>query len=62
MPQFIYCYDEDLKKKLINNGFKCLKSQVVDSSEVWIFVCDKGKFSRLDFDMSKLSLSNRLTF
>ena len=57
MNKFIYCLDEDLKNKLIKQGFKLLKED--DKGATFVF-SDKIKFDKVD--KSKYLFTNRLTF
>lgn len=56
---FIMCLDDNLKKKLISNGFKLLK----DNKSQAIFLFDKNKqFNFESVDKKKFLFTNRLTF
>ena len=50
MNKFIYCLDEDLKNKLIKQGFKLLKED--DKGATFVF-SDKIKFDFTKVDKAK---------
>lgn len=56
---FIYCLDEELKRKLINKGFKLLKED--DERAVFIF-SNKVNFDFNNVDKTKFLFTNKLTF
>lgn len=56
---FIYCVDKELKKELIDKGFKLLKEDDNGST----FVLDKAiKFNFNEIDRNKFIFTNKLTF
>lgn len=56
---FIYCIDEQIKRDLLNIGFKLL-NQDKDKA---VFIMDKNlKFNFDKVDKSKILFTNRLTF
>ncbi|MDD2495963.1 MAG: hypothetical protein PHE29_12320 [Tissierellia bacterium] len=59
MNKFIYCLDEDLKNKLIKQGFKLLKED--DKGATFVF-SDKIKFDFNNVSKNKFMFTNRLTF
>lgn len=56
---FIYCLDEELKRKLINKGFKLLKED--EKQAVFIF-SSKVNFDFNNVDKTKFLFTNKLTF
>lgn len=55
---FIYCFDDNLKDKLIKNGLKLFK----EDENGAVFVFDKLKFNFEGVDEKKYFITNKLTF
>lgn len=58
---FIYCFDDNLKTKLLNNGFKIFKGTAVKDGCVFIYD-KKLKFDFNCIDKSKFIICNKLKF
>ena len=59
---FIYCFDEELKNKLIQQNYKMINKP--NNQNYWVFINNKKKldFDFTDVDTSKFKLSNKLNF
>ena len=59
---FIYCFDEELKNKLLKHNYKMIDKPTNQS--YWVFINNKEKldFDFSDVDASKFKLSNKLNF
>ncbi len=55
---FVYCFDQNLKDKLIASGLMVLK----EDENKTVFVFDKMKFNFKGVDNSKFIITDRLTF
>jgi hypothetical protein len=55
---FVYCLDDELKRKLLKNGFKLLNEY--DGKAVFLF--EKSKFDFEKVDKSKFLITNKLNF
>lgn len=55
----IYCFDNELKQKLLNNGYKILPKFNIENGCVF---ADVGKFDFTTIDKSKYKFTNRLNF
>ncbi len=56
MKKYIYCYDEDVKNKLIMRGFRLLNTQNATSGNIYVFKNDTSLFNR-DFTVDTIKQS-----
>lgn len=56
---FIYCYDEELKSKLLKRNYKMIDKP--NNQNYWVFI-NNGKFDFSGIDPSKFKMSNKLNF
>jgi len=56
---FIYVYSENIKNKLIANGFTFIKEVVYGNKQAFLFANNGQK---LTFNQGEITYSNKLTF
>ena len=57
--KFIYAYDNETKEKLLDEGYKLMTIQLINSKETFVFL-NNGK--KLNFDNMNINLTNKLMF
>ena len=56
---FIYTYSEEVKNKLISNGFTFIRKVVYGNKQAFLFA---NNGSKLTFNQGEVTYSNKLTF
>jgi len=65
MDRFLYCFDEQLKIKLIKNGFKLINETTFYNKNAWIFENNEKVLKFVNFDLSnknKYVVTNMMNF
>lgn len=57
--KFIYAYDNETKEKLLDEGYKLMTTQIINSKETFIFL-NNGK--KLNFESENVKFTNKLMF
>lgn len=57
--KFIYVYDNETKKKLLDNEYKLITTQIINSKETFVFL-NNGK--KLNFESENVKFTNKLMF
>ena len=64
--QFLYCFDKDLKKRLVEEGWRLLKTQKNhEGQDYFVFLATPENVYHFSFnteDEKKYTFSNKLTF
>lgn len=61
--KFVYCLDEQVKEKLVTNGFKLLRPCSVNNKTAWVFICGDEINKIFQFAQSdKFIVTDTLTF
>lgn len=58
---FLYCYDLETKNELLELGYRLLNTVDFNGQEVFVFA-NKGNSTNLNFDKSKVLISNKMNF
>lgn len=57
---FIECYDEETKEKLLSYGFKFISDESIGDNKVFLF---QNNLKKINFDKSmKINVTNRMVF
>lgn len=59
--KFIYCFDENLKEKLIKKNLYLICEQIIHDEKVWIFE-NNNRITFSDDELSDIVMTNRLYF
>lgn len=57
---FIYCFDKELKNRLLKQNYKMINKP--NNQDYWVFINSNGKFDFSGIDPSKFKMSNKLNF
>lgn len=57
--KFIYVYDNETKKKLLDNNYKLMATQIINDKETFVFL-NNGK--KLNFESENVKFTNKLMF
>lgn len=60
MDKFIYCFDEDSKSKLEQQGYRLIKPVKMNNQKGYVFENMINK--NVNFDLTKVMFSNRMNF
>lgn len=61
MNRFIYCFDEEMRNRLLENGYNLINSKCIDNKTTYIFE-NIQKLSFSHQDIQRIHLTNKMTF